>query len=58
LLDEFVGSLDSQVPHPTFEGVDTETNNEFVDRSNGQRSAPERPKLALRAWPPVSWETL
>ena len=30
--DEFVGSLDSQVPHPTFDDADAETNNEFVER--------------------------
>jgi phage replication-related protein YjqB (UPF0714/DUF867 family) len=30
--DEFVGSLDSQVPHPTFDDPDAETNNEFVER--------------------------
>jgi Poly-gamma-glutamate hydrolase len=30
--DEFVGSLDSQVPHPTFDDLDAETNNEFVER--------------------------
>jgi hypothetical protein len=30
--DEFVGSLDSQVPHPTFDDPDAETNNEFVAR--------------------------
>jgi phage replication-related protein YjqB (UPF0714/DUF867 family) len=30
--DEFVGSLDSQVPHPTFNDADAETNNEFVER--------------------------
>jgi hypothetical protein len=30
--DEFFGSLDSQVLHPTFEDADAETNNEFVER--------------------------
>jgi phage replication-related protein YjqB (UPF0714/DUF867 family) len=30
--DEFVGSLDSQVPHPTFDDADAEANNEFVER--------------------------
>src|SRR5262249_36857756 len=30
--DEFVGSLDSQVPHPTFDDTDAEANNEFVER--------------------------
>ena len=30
--DEFVGSLDSQVPHHTFDDADAETNNEFVER--------------------------
>jgi phage replication-related protein YjqB (UPF0714/DUF867 family) len=30
--DEFVGSLDSQVPHPTFDDLNAETNNEFVER--------------------------
>jgi phage replication-related protein YjqB (UPF0714/DUF867 family) len=30
--DEFVGLLDSQVPHPTFDDADAETNNEFVER--------------------------
>ena len=30
--DEFVGSLDSQVPHPTFDDTDAEINNEFVER--------------------------
>jgi phage replication-related protein YjqB (UPF0714/DUF867 family) len=30
--DEFFGSLDSQVPHPTFDDVDAEANNEFVER--------------------------
>jgi phage replication-related protein YjqB (UPF0714/DUF867 family) len=30
--EEFVGSLDSQVPHPTFDDADAETNNEFVER--------------------------
>jgi phage replication-related protein YjqB (UPF0714/DUF867 family) len=30
--DEFLGSLDSQVPHPTFNDADAETNNEFVER--------------------------
>src|SRR5262245_59563559 len=30
--DEFVGSLDSQVPHPTIDDADAETNNEFVER--------------------------
>jgi len=30
--DEFVGSLDSQVPHPTFDDADAETNNEFIER--------------------------
>jgi phage replication-related protein YjqB (UPF0714/DUF867 family) len=29
---EFVGSLDSQVPHPTFDDADAEINNEFVER--------------------------
>jgi phage replication-related protein YjqB (UPF0714/DUF867 family) len=30
--DEFVGSLDSQVPHPTFDDTDAEANNDFVER--------------------------
>ena len=30
--DEFVGSLDSQVPHPAYDDPDAETNNEFVER--------------------------
>jgi hypothetical protein len=30
--DEFVGSLDSRVPHPSFDDADAETNNEFVER--------------------------
>jgi phage replication-related protein YjqB (UPF0714/DUF867 family) len=30
--EEFVGSLDSQVSHPTFDDADAETNNEFVER--------------------------
>jgi phage replication-related protein YjqB (UPF0714/DUF867 family) len=30
--EEFVGSLDSQVPHPTFDDADAETNNEFIER--------------------------
>jgi phage replication-related protein YjqB (UPF0714/DUF867 family) len=30
--DEFVASLDSQVPHPTFDDAEAETNNEFVER--------------------------
>src|SRR5262249_13009706 len=30
--DEFVGSLDSQVPHPTFDDAEAEANNEFVER--------------------------
>jgi phage replication-related protein YjqB (UPF0714/DUF867 family) len=30
--DEFVGTLDSQVPHPTFNDAEAETNNEFVER--------------------------
>jgi phage replication-related protein YjqB (UPF0714/DUF867 family) len=30
--DEFVGLLDAQVPHPTFDDTDAETNNEFVER--------------------------
>src|SRR5258708_38572695 len=30
--DEFAGSLDSQVPHPTFDDADAEANNEFVER--------------------------
>src|SRR5215472_13300181 len=30
--DEFFGSLDSQVPHPTFDDADAEANNEFVER--------------------------
>jgi phage replication-related protein YjqB (UPF0714/DUF867 family) len=30
--EEFVGSLDSQVPHPTFNDADAETNNEFIER--------------------------
>jgi phage replication-related protein YjqB (UPF0714/DUF867 family) len=30
--DEFGGLLDSQVPHPTFDDADAETNNEFVER--------------------------
>src|SRR4029450_13285775 len=30
--DEFVGSLDSQVLHPTFDDTDAEINNEFVER--------------------------
>src|SRR6266508_1843085 len=30
--DEFVGSLDSQVPHPTYDDPDAETNDEFVER--------------------------
>src|SRR5215470_16609689 len=30
--DAFAGSLDSQVPHPTFDDADAETNNEFVER--------------------------
>jgi phage replication-related protein YjqB (UPF0714/DUF867 family) len=38
--DEFVGSLDSQVPHPTFDDADAETNNEFVERlkDNGKHT--------------------
>jgi len=30
--DEFVGSLDSQVPHPTFDDAEAEASNEFVER--------------------------
>jgi phage replication-related protein YjqB (UPF0714/DUF867 family) len=30
--DEFVGTLDSQVPHPTFDDTEADTNNEFVER--------------------------
>src|SRR5262249_56722741 len=30
--DEFVGSLDSQVPHPTFADSDAEAHGEFVER--------------------------
>ena len=30
--DEFVGVLDSQVPHPTFTDAEAYTNNEFVER--------------------------
>jgi phage replication-related protein YjqB (UPF0714/DUF867 family) len=30
--DEFVGVLDSQVPHPTFSDAEADTNNEFVER--------------------------
>jgi phage replication-related protein YjqB (UPF0714/DUF867 family) len=30
--DEFVGTLDSQVPHPTFSDAEADTNNEFVER--------------------------
>jgi phage replication-related protein YjqB (UPF0714/DUF867 family) len=30
--EEFVGSLDSQAPHPTFNDADAEINNEFVER--------------------------
>src|SRR5258708_33181744 len=30
--DEFAGSLDSQVPRPTFDDADAEANNEFVER--------------------------
>jgi hypothetical protein len=54
--DEFVGSLDSQVPHPTFDDADAETNNEFIERlednaygarrhrtSRGRHRAPHRP---------------
>src|SRR5262249_38169793 len=54
--DEFVGSLDSQVPHPTFDGAEAEANNEFVERleehayrprghrtSRGRHRAPYRP---------------
>jgi phage replication-related protein YjqB (UPF0714/DUF867 family) len=29
---QFVGSLDSQVPHPTYDDPDAEANNEFVER--------------------------
>lgn len=32
MSDEFVGSLDSQVPHPTYDDPDDETINEFVER--------------------------
>src|SRR5262249_21207848 len=30
--DQFVGSLDSQVPHPTFDDAEAEANNELVER--------------------------
>jgi phage replication-related protein YjqB (UPF0714/DUF867 family) len=30
--DEFVGTLDSQVPHPTFNDTEADANNEFVER--------------------------
>jgi len=30
--DEFVASLESEVPHPTFDDLEAETNGEFVER--------------------------
>src|SRR3989441_5943727 len=38
--DEFVGSLGSQVPHPTYDDPDAETNDEFVQRleNNGKHT--------------------
>src|SRR5262245_45764298 len=30
--EQFAGSLDSQVPHPTFDEADAETNNEFIEQ--------------------------
>src|SRR5215475_10560206 len=38
--DEFVGSLDSQGPHPTFDDAEAEANNEFVERleDNGRHT--------------------
>src|SRR5262249_23552458 len=40
--DEFLGSLDSQVPHPTFDDAEAEANNEFVERleDNGPHPGP------------------
>jgi hypothetical protein len=43
---QFVGSLDSQVPHPTYDDPDAEANNEFVERLEAGRRKSTRSSTA------------